>query len=453
MSSKHPWKAHEELVSSPLLTEKKANTKKPQFKRHKTNQRRISRKLVGLRVTDLMIENSSDDDFQFDAENERCAEKVSLTQSQPPFISPAKVAIENGNSSDSELKLSKDDEDVTHRRPVSSASESDDCLAIDCKKNHVPHLPFVGTICKYKRQITVDSDSEQSPSPEDLRSRPHSSKNKNGSLSLYVHSRLKKRSKEAHRTKMGTFSTTQWNIEDGDSSTEEANCETYDGCTASNLFIIEDIQPSLEVNSSQLLSCPDGNAVASIHVNKPSSAERYQKSRNIVNTSSADANLFNIEELLPSPVENSSSTCISTSFYKNEMTLFEKHTKGKYRKGSPLNMLAAVLREKTSVQRVWFHEMLSGIAQPKLVTLESVERCYGRVMLHFYTTTDKDDCRRVENIVVLNSGNKQLETLEAGMKIALELDEQNLPLQISRYRIIHLGVIKLCPAILLSCNK
>ncbi|XP_052869084.1 uncharacterized protein LOC128274811 [Anopheles cruzii] len=498
MSSRKSWKTLEELVSSPLLTEKKASTKKPKLKRQKTTQRMISKNLTGLRVRDLMIENSSDDEFQSDPEKEHGAEKVLLTQSQTPFISPAEVAIEGGNSSDSELVLSKDDEDVTHRRLVSSPSEMDDCSAIHCKKKRVPHVPFPGVTCMYYGQIVDDLNdscasemvssvenpngssctrfkacsynyrckktkvshisndvcrcaiSELSPSSEDLRSQPPSSANDNGASSSSA-----RRRKGAKRTKMGAFSTTQWNIVDDDSSSEDANCETYDASsTVSNLFIIEDIQPSQVVNSPEMLSCPDGNALASEHANKPSPAERHRQRRNTITTCSAGANLFNIEELLPSPVENSSSTCFSTasSFYENEMPLVGRHTKGKYRTGSPLKMLATVLREKTSIQRVWFHEMLSGIVQPKLlVTLETIERCYGRVLLHFYTTTDKDDCRqRIENIIILDSGDKQLQKLEVGMKIALELDEQNLPLRISRHQLIHLGVFKLFPALLFN---
>uniref|UniRef100_A0A2M4BP16 Uncharacterized protein n=1 Tax=Anopheles marajoara TaxID=58244 RepID=A0A2M4BP16_9DIPT len=403
MSKPNAWTAFDQLISSPLLSKRNVTGKKRQ--RRKSAKRTLGRSkhVISKDMLDdgQLIEDSSEEELHpvFKLPS---TEPSRATKLQGPSPAPA------DDRSVSDL------EDVSEASPTifnetsDSSSTDDDCLAITCRETKMTRLTFkanryqkrpritdedlntsfISTVIsptkdedqtgygrKYFRRATISNQSEQTLSIESLA---------NADLL---------RSSSLNTSRWNQLETTfmeqeHWNIEDVSSSSEKER--EYD----------EQVSGMIESN---------------------------------------------IESYTPSPAENSPRTSrqdTASSFYvvspKEEK---RRHSILKQPPGSIIGRLESALREKKSRHNIWNHEVSCGIARPSMVVkVESIDRTYGRVMVHFHTPAEGGSSQElVENIICIDPSDRSLKQLQAGMEIALEVDDQTVPLRISRNRLVHLG--------------
>ncbi|KFB52773.1 AGAP013320-PA-like protein [Anopheles sinensis] len=373
MSKENTWKGFAQLLSSPSVRRK-------------------------------VHDDASDDETRVPPATASCSLSEEQHSSHPPSIvpsiNPAEVTFDRRNPSGSEIESLSEDEAGRQDESSSDASGSDDCTAIHCKKTKMTRLSFVDKRDLKRRRITDDMEVTLSTK--------RAGRSYSGPNDMFNHKSF--RTVDPNRTGMHSFSTDLAKVDMSTTlatSTAKSRWKDLDkSFCEQDLECIEDLTSSSEDES--------------------------------VNSKKAQCNrddLLNIEEL-PSSVEETvtdkdktspGTTASHPTFYITSPT--NKSKRVKYPHESPLRTLANVLTEKNSKWNFWQHEIRSGVMHPVMVVkVESIERTFGRVMLRFYTNQQNDDeLLRIENIIYLDSSDKQLKTIRAGMDIAFEADERIPP--------------------------
>lgn len=422
MSKENTWRGFAQLLSSPSVPRKGYGKRKITRKfREKPVNKQIAQSKQNCTLNDVKIDDASDDETRVSA-TASCSVSEQLHCSQPPSIvpsiNPAEVTVDRRNPSGSEIESLSEDEAGRQDESSSDASGSDDCTAIHCKKTKMARLSFVDKRDLKRRRITDDMEFTFCAKG--------AARSYSGPKDMFNHKSF--RTVDLNRTGMHNFSTDLVKVNMSTTrttSTAKSRWEDLDkSFCEQDLECIEDLPSSSEDDSVQ-----------------PNKAKCNQD------------DLLNIEEL-PSSVEDTGTdkdktlpgtTASHPTFYINSPT--SKSKRIKYPQESPLKTLANVLTEKNSKWNFWQHEIRSGVMHPVMVVkVESIERTFGRVMLRFFTNQQNDDeLLRIENIIYLDSSDRQLKTIRAGMDIAFEADERIPPHKISLRRHVYLGVGKICP--------
>uniref|UniRef100_A0A182NLB2 Uncharacterized protein n=1 Tax=Anopheles dirus TaxID=7168 RepID=A0A182NLB2_9DIPT len=411
MSKESSWKGFEQLLVSPVVSGGRS-ARKQQGIRRRSGKR--GRDLNRTRNDDdWEIDDNSDEDAAGCIHTSNATPHASFTPSLAQSLNPAEVTIDRRDQSDSEVEDIPEDAFYQRKSQGSStdSSGSDDCLEIHCRKTKMTRLKFVDKNDLKRRRITDEMDVSFAASSSKTRTRqapivschivspkqfktltPISSlkRSKSGATGMA-------KSTQCWKSFDETFTEQEPSLIEELSSSPENEDDRGD---TRALLNIEDLPSSAEEPSSRMLTSLDGQTAAS-----------------------------------------------SRSFYLTSPDTHSSRSKI-HPKGSPLGTLSIALNEKRARQSRWQQAITSGALQPELIVkIDSIERIYGRVMVRFYTTT-KDDAdgveERIENIIFMDQSDRQLKTILAGMEVALETDDSILPHLISRNKMVHLGVTKLC---------
>uniref|UniRef100_A0A8W7K5H1 Uncharacterized protein n=2 Tax=Anopheles albimanus TaxID=7167 RepID=A0A8W7K5H1_ANOAL len=380
MSKPNRWTAFDKLVSSPLLSTRNINGRKRQ--RRKSPKRSLC---ISKHVRDKGIPN---DDLLIEVLSE---------EEQDPVVKPSTKLQEVAPAPREERSVS-DLENVSEGSPAilnetsDSSSTDDDCLAITCRESKMTRLSFKAKQDQKRPRIT-DEDLNTSFISTVI------SPTKN-QVQTSCQSEQAESPANTDVLRSSSLNASRWN-----------QLET--SITETDLWNIEDVSSSSEKERE----CED----------------------------QADGI---IENYTPSPVGNSSVTSrqdAATSFFvispKEEK---QRHRTSNQPAGSIISRLESALREKKSRHNIWNHEMSCGAVRPSVVAkVESIDRAYGRVMLHFHTPAETGSPQDlIENIICVDPSDRSLKQLQAGMEIAFDIDDQIAPLRISRNRLVHLGNTK-----------
>ncbi|XP_049280097.1 uncharacterized protein LOC125762257 isoform X1 [Anopheles funestus] len=408
MSKEKMWKGFDQLLVSPSVAYRRS-------RRRQQSSRSIKHDSV-LHMRDQddgwQIDDHSDDDTAPSGRHGNETLPSTITPSVPQSLNPAEVTIDCRNQSDSEIEHISEEDCRPQYDTTSESSDSDDCLAIKCRKSRMTRLQFVDKKSMKRRRITDDMDVSFCAGTSRAKNRifPDAASPKR----FKAIATLNRSTSGLNNSVTGTAgdrSTRCWK------SFDESFTDLQESC-------IEELPPSPENTNSGQLSRTETLNIDAI----PSSIEE---------NSGGNRNL----------TSDLSISLPSKSFY---VATPETKSKNKHHpKSSPLGALALVLNDRSSRQQLWQHAVTSGTIQPdRVVKLDSIERVFGRVMLRFFTSTNEaDSCvqERIENIIFLDQGDKQLRLIHAGMEIALEIDEQIAPHRVSHNKLVHLGITKLCP--------
>lgn len=145
----------------------------------------------------------------------------------------------------------------------------------------------------------------------------------------------------------------------------------------------------------------------------------------------------------PSRTKETSIEQVSDTSFYDPTSLHQWPSRIKYRKDCPVSRFNQILQENSSMQAFWLHERQMNLlpAKAKPVQIETIARVFGRIAISYYEPDRNDPDSKIEHVLYVDPSEKQLKTLRKGSRIEVEYDLA--PHQLSRSRIVHLGVSKI----------